>query len=165
MSFEKKYYDSAVELKKNLRTTSFLLKEETSESNRFVKFSNELFDIGFIYYDVGLEPQIMESSQANKLFLGINSICACIDSTDNTVCFEEQLTSLLYEILTDASSEYVVYVCELDILVYKNDGSFLWKMGFKDIVEDYYLEENGKIVIECSDGDKTAFSLDSGRVK
>lgn len=165
ISFEKKYYESAMELKKSLGGNSFLISEEIFESNKFMKFSNDLIEIGFIYYDVGLEPQIELLVQSSKLFLGVNKSYACLNYTNKSVLFEGELSSLLYEILIDSDFKYVVYVCELDIFVYKNDGSFLWKMGFRDIIEDYYLVGNESIVIECSDGNKTNFSLDSGKVK
>ncbi|MGX7150190.1 hypothetical protein [Enterococcus ureasiticus] len=163
-SWKIEYYESAIELEKNLGKDSFLFSEEVSESNKFIKFSNNLSEVGFIYYDIGLEPQIKLLTQSNKIFLGINSIFACIDYTTKSVLFEEKLPSLLYDILIDSDSNYIIYVCELDIFVYKNDGSFLWKTGFRDIIEDYYLEGNDSICIECSDGDNTTFSLVSGKV-
>ncbi|ALS36271.1 hypothetical protein ABID30_000959 [Enterococcus rotai] len=164
-SWEIEYYESAIELEKNLGKNSFLFSEEVSESNKFIKFSNNLSEVGFIYYDIGLEPQIKLLPQSNKVFLGINSIFACIDYTTKSVLFEEKLPSVLYDILIDSDSNYIIYVCELDIFVYKNDGSFLWKMGFRDIIEEYYLEGNDSISIECSDGDNTTFSLVSGKVR
>jgi hypothetical protein len=163
--FKKKCYESAIELKQSLDKNSFLFSEEISESNKFIKFSNNLVDIGFIYYGVGLEPQIELIIPSNKVFLGINSIYACIDCTSKSVLFEETLPSLLYEILVDSESKYIVFVCELDVYAYENDGSLLWHMGFRNIIEDYYLEEKESIVIECDDGDKTTFSLGSGKVK
>ncbi|WP_430597966.1 hypothetical protein [Enterococcus sp. AZ177] len=164
-SWEIEHYESAIELEKNLGKNSFLFSEEVSESNKFIKFSNNLSEVGFIYYDIGLEPQIKLLPQSNKVFLGINSIFACIDYTTKSVLFEEKLPSLLYDILIDSDSNYIIYVCELDIFIYKNDGSFLWKMGFRDIIEDYYLEGNDSISIECSDGDNITFSLVSGKVR
>ncbi|MGG5342900.1 hypothetical protein [Enterococcus sp. AZ192] len=164
-SWKIEYYESAIELEKNLSKGSFLFSEEVSESNKFIKFSNNLSEVGFIYYDIGLEPQIKLLTQSNKIFLGINSIFACIDYTTKSVRFEEKLSSLLYDILIDSDSNYIIYVCEFDIFVYKNDGSFLWKIGFRDTIEDYYLEGNDSISIECSDGDNTTFSLDSGKVR
>ena len=65
----------------------------------------------------------------------------------------------------DSDAQYIIYICELDIFVYKNDGSFLWKMGFRDIIEDYYLDGDELIVIEYNDGDKISFSLESGKIK
>lgn len=165
VSWEIEHYESAIELEKNLGKNSFLFSEEVSESNKFIKFSNNLSEVGFIYYDIGLEPQIKLLPQSNKVFLGINSIFACIDYTTKSVLFEEKLPSLLYDILIDSDSNYIIYVCELDIFIYKNDGSFLWKMGFRDIIEDYYLEGNDSISIECSDGDNITFSLVSGKVR
>ncbi|EOH96600.1 hypothetical protein UAY_02968 [Enterococcus moraviensis ATCC BAA-383] len=164
-SWEIEHYESAIELEKNLGKNSFLFSEEVSESNKFIKFSNNLSEVGFIYYDIGLEPQIKLLPQSNKVFLGINSIFACIDYTTKSVLFEEKLPSLLYDILIDSVSNYIIYVCELDIFIYKNDGSFLWKMGFRDIIEDYYLEGNDSISIECSDGENITFSLVSGKVR
>lgn len=164
-SFEKKSYESAVELEPSLDENSFLFSEEISESNKFIKFSNNLVDIGFIYYDVGLDPQIESLTLSNNIFVGINSIYACLDSTPKTVLFEEKLPSLLYEILIDSDSKYIVFVCELDVFVYENSGSLLCSMGFKNVIEDYYLEGTEFIVIECDDGDKTTFSLESGRVE
>lgn len=165
VSFEKKSYESVMELETNLDRSSFLISEEISESNKFVKYSNDFVDIGFIYYDVGLEPQIKLLAQSNKIFLGVNKIYSCLGYDSKSVLFKEELPSLLYEILVDSDAQYIIYVCELDILVYKNDGSFLWKMGFRDIIEDYYLEGNKSIVIEYNDGDKINFFLDSGKTK
>ncbi|WP_034563894.1 hypothetical protein [Carnobacterium gallinarum] len=164
-SFEKKSYESAVELEQSLDENSFLFSEEISESNKFIKFSNNLVDIGFIYYDVGLEPQIKLLTLSNNIFVGINSIYACLDYTTKTVLFEEKLPSLLYEIMIDSDSKYIVFICELDVFVYENGGSLLWSMGFRNVIEDYYLEGTESIVIECDDGDKTTFSLESGRVE
>lgn len=164
-SFEKKSYESAVELEQSLDENSFLFSEEISESNKFIKFSNNLVDIGFIYYDVGLEPQIKLLTLSNNIFVGINSIYACLDYTTKTVLFEEKLPSLLYEIMIDSDSKYIVFICELDVLVYENGGSLLWSMGFRNVIEDYYLEGKESIVIECDDGDKITFSLESGRVE
>lgn len=164
-SFEKKSYESAVELEQSLEENSFLFSEEISESNKFIKFSNKLADIGFIYYDIGLEPQIKLLTLSNNIFVGINSIYACLDYTTKTVLFEEKLPSLLFEILIDLDSKYIVFICELDVFVYENGGSLLWSMGFRNVIEDYYLEGAESIVIECDDGDKTTFSLESGRVE
>lgn len=164
-SFEKKSYESAVELEQSLEENSFLFSEEISESNKFIKFSNKLVDIGFIYYDIGLEPQIKLLTLSNNIFVGINSIYACLDYTTKTVLFEEKLPSLLFEILIDLDSKYIVFICELDVFVYENGGSLLWSMGFRNVIEDYYLEGAESIVIECDDGDKTTFSLESGRVE
>lgn len=164
-SFEKKCYESAVELEKSLDENSFLFSEEISESNKFIKFSNNLIDIGFSYYDVGLEPQIESLTLSNNIVVGINSIYACLDYNTKTILFEEKLPSLLYEILIDSDSKYIVFICELDVFVYENDGSLLWSMGFRNVIEDYYLEGAESIVIECDDGDKTTFYLESGRVK
>lgn len=165
VSFDKRSYESAIELETNLDGSSFLISEEISESNKFIKYSNDFVDIGFIYYDVGLEPQIELIAQSNKVFLGVNKIYSCLEYDSKSILFKEELPSLLYEILVDSDAQYIIYVCELDIFVYKNDGSFLWKMGFRDIIEDYYLEENKSIVIEYNDGDKISFSLDSGKTK
>lgn len=164
-SFEKKSYESAVELEQSLEENSFLFSEEISESNKFIKFSNKLVDIGFIYYDIGLLPQIKLLTLSNNIFVGINSIYACLDYTTKTVLFEEKLPSLLFEILIDLDSKYIVFICELDVFVYENSGSLLWSMGFRNVIEDYYLEGAESIVIECDDGDKTTFSLESGRVE
>ncbi|MBC1586329.1 hypothetical protein HCJ21_12970 [Listeria seeligeri] len=164
-SFEKKSYESAVELEESLDENSFLFSEGISESNKFIKFSNDLVDIGFIYYDVGLEPQIKLLTLSNNIFVGINSIYAWLDYTTKTVLFEEKLPSLLYEIMIDSDSKYIVFICELDVFVYENGGSLLWSMGFRNVIEDYYLEGTESIVIECDDGDKTTFSLESGRVE
>ncbi|WP_034559563.1 hypothetical protein [Carnobacterium gallinarum] len=164
-SFEKKSYESAVELEQSLDENSFLFSEEISESNKFIKFRNNLIDIGFIYYDVGLEPQIKLLTLSNNIFVGINSIYACLDYTTKTVLFEEKLPSLLYEIMIDSDSKYIVFICELDVFVYENGGSLLWSMGFRNVIEDYYLEGTESIVIECDDGDKTTFSLESGRAE
>lgn len=164
-SFEKISYESAVELEQSLDENSFLFSEEISESNKFIKFSNDLVDIGFTYYDIGLEPQIKLLTLSNNIFVGINSIYACLDYTTKTVLFEEKLPSLLYEIMIDSDSKYIVFICELDVFVYENGGSLLWSMGFRNVIEDYYLEGTESIVIECDDGDKTTFSLGSGRVE
>ena len=165
VSFDKKSYESAIELETNMDGSSFLISEEISESNKFIKYSNDFIDIGFIYYDVGLEPQIELIAQSNKVFLGVNKIYSCLDYDSKSILFKEEFPSLLYEILVDSDAQYIIYVCELDIFVYKNDGSFLWKMGFRDIIEDYYLEGNKSIIIEYNDGDKISFSLDSGKTK
>ncbi|PTO39291.1 hypothetical protein C6P52_05795 [Enterococcus mundtii] len=164
-SFEKKIYESAIELKDSLRKRSFLLGEDIAESNQFIKFSNNLIDVGFIYDDLGLEPQMNISTRSNKVFLGINSLSACLDSANMSVSFEKKLPSLLYEIMIDPSSKYIMFICELDILVYESSGSLLWHMGFRNIVEDYYLKRDDSIVIECGDGDITIFSLESGKIK
>lgn len=164
-SFEKISYESAVELEQSLDENSFLFSEEISESNKFIKFSNDLVDIGFIYYDIGLEPQIKLLTLSNNIFVGINSIYACLDYTTKTVLFEEKLPSLLYEIMIGSDSKYIVFICELDVFVYENGGSLLWSMGFRNVIEEYYLEGTESIVIECDDGDKTTFSLGSGRVE
>ncbi|EAC3044854.1 hypothetical protein IBL99_000900 [Listeria monocytogenes] len=156
VSFEKTYYESATELENRLDKNAFLINEEKIESNNFIKFSNDLVDIGFIYYSVGLEPQLVLLTHSNKIFLGINNIYACLDYTAK---------SLLYEILSDSDSKYIIYVCELDIVIYDSNGLFLWKIGFRDTIENYYIEGNDAIVIECSDGDKTTFSLDTRKVK
>src|SRR5699024_8318260 len=102
---------------------------------------------------------------SNNIFVGINSIYACLDYTTKTVLFEEKLPSLLYEIMIDSDSKYIVFICELDVFVYENDGSLLWSMGFRNVIEDYYLEGTESIVIECDGGDKTTFSLGSGWVE
>lgn len=164
-SFEKKCYESAIELEQSLSEKSFLFSEKISESNKFIKFRNNLVDIGFIYYDVGLDPQVELLTLSNNVFLGINIICACLDCTRKTILFEKNLPSLLYEILIDSESKYIIFVCELDVFVYKNDGSLLWHMGFRNVIEEYCLKEKESIVIECDDGDTTTFSLESGRVK
>lgn len=165
VSFKKESYETATELEISLDRGLFLYSEQISESNKFIKYSNDLVDIGFIYYDVGVEPQIELLSQSNKIFLGVNKIYACIDYDNKSTLFKEELPSLLYEILVDSDAQYIVYICELDILVYKNDGSFLWKMGFRDVIEDYYLDGNKSIVIEYNDGNKVSFSLESGKAK
>ncbi|EAD8204117.1 hypothetical protein H8969_001040 [Listeria monocytogenes] len=164
VSFEKTYYESATELENSLDKNAFLISEEKTESNKFIKFSNDLVDIGFIYYSVGLEPQLVLLTHSNKIFLGINNIYACLDYTAKSLLFEKELPSLLYEILSDLDSKYIIYVCELDIVIYNSNGLFLWKIGFRDTIENYYIEGNGAIVIECSDGDKTTFSLNTGKV-
>lgn len=165
VSFKKKSYESAMELEKNLDKSSFLISEEISESNNFIEYSNDFANIGFIYYNVGLEPQIELLAQSNKIFLGVNKIYACLDYDSKSLLFKEELPSLLYEILVDSDAQYIIYICELDIFVYKNDGSFLWKMGFRDIIKDYYLDGDKSIVIEYNDGDKISFSLESGKIK
>ncbi|EEU8426460.1 hypothetical protein HDI65_002132, partial [Listeria innocua] len=74
ISFEKTYYESATELENSLNKRAFLISEEKTESNKFIKFSNDLVDIGFIYYSVGLEPQLVLLTHSSKIFLGINNI-------------------------------------------------------------------------------------------
>ena len=165
VSFKKESYESAMELETNLDKNSFLISEHISESNKFIEYSNDFVNIGFIYYNVGLEPQIELLAQSNKIFLGVNKIYACLDYVSKSLLFKEELPSLLYEILVDSDAQYIIYICELDIFVYKNDGSFLWKMGFRDIIEDYYLDGDELIVIEYNDGDKISFSLESGKIK
>lgn len=165
VSFKKESYESAMELETNLDKNSFLISEQISESNKFIEYSNDFVNIGFIYYNVGLEPQIELLAQSNKIFLGVNKIYACLDYVSKSLLFKEELPSLLYEILVDSDAQYIIYICELDIFVYKNDGSFLWKMGFRDIIEDYYLDGDELIVIEYNDGDKISFSLESGKIK
>jgi len=163
--FEKKTYESTIELKESLGKKSFLLGEDIAESNQFIKISHSLIEVGFIYDDLGLEPQMYISTNSNKVFLGINSLSVCIDSANLSVSFEENLPSLLYEIMIDPNAKYIVFICELDILVYKSSGSLLWHIGFRNIVKDYYLKRNDSIVIECEDGDITIFSLESGKIK
>ncbi|EGT2001231.1 hypothetical protein I2K92_002701, partial [Listeria monocytogenes] len=73
VSFEKTYYESATELENRLDKNAFLINEEKIESNKFIKFSNDLVDIGFIYYSVGLGPQLVLLTHSNKIFLGLNN--------------------------------------------------------------------------------------------
>ncbi|EIE6203112.1 hypothetical protein LDQ64_001958, partial [Listeria innocua] len=96
ISFEKTYYESATELENSLNKRAFLISEEKTESNKFIKFSNDLVDIGFIYYSVGLEPQLVLLTHSNKIFFGINNIYACLDCTAKSLLFKKELPSLLY---------------------------------------------------------------------
>lgn len=89
--FEKKTYESTIELKESLGKKSFLLGEDIAESNQFIKISHSLIEVGFIYDDLGLEPQMYISTNSNKVFLGINSLSVCIDSANLSVSFEENL--------------------------------------------------------------------------
>ncbi|WP_260448012.1 hypothetical protein [Listeria seeligeri] len=151
-------------MKDDLKEDTILISETLSDSNKFIKANNDLFEAGFIYYDTGLQPQIKMLYQAQKIFLGVNQIFSCIDYMENKKMFEAELPSLLYDVLVDLDCIYVVCVCELDIFVYQNDGTLLWNMGFRDTVESYYLDDES-IIIECSDGERTTFQLDSGAVK
>ncbi|WP_317635126.1 hypothetical protein [Xylocopilactobacillus apicola] len=149
----------------NLSKEAFLLSENPSEDNEFVKEKNSLIEVGFSYFDIGLKPQIKMFSETKTVFFGINQKLECISYQNRNKLFSNSLSFPLYEILADSCSEFVVCICELEILVYKKSGIFLWKMGFGDIVDDYSLSDEKTIIVKTADGNITEFYLSSGKVK
>lgn len=119
--------------------------------------------IGIAYYDYGITPAFLYSQDYTYLYLGFGKKLICIDLSENTIIENENLPSVFYEFICNCKKNYVCVICELDLYCYWKN-KFLWKIGFKDVVSDYGIVDNSKILIECEDGMEYLFFLKDGRL-
>lgn len=139
------------------------IEESNNRYTLIVSQDNELC-FGITYYFLGLNPQIEFMLQSNIVFLGFNENIVTIDYVNKQIISEFKLFSLFYEFISISSLNIIISICELDVCVFNGVGEILWKIGFKDIIEDFKIIESDKLYIKCMDGYEIIFSVQDGTV-
>lgn len=132
--------------------------------NTFIVIAyDDVHRIGIAYYNYGIKPAYMYSEDCKYLYLGFGKKMICIDLNKNRITERESLSSIFYELISDSRRNYVCVVCELDLYCYQGNTN-LWKIGFKDVIEEYQMVDDSKISIKCSDGTDYLFQLKNGEL-
>lgn len=124
---------------------------------------DDVHRIGIAYYDYGIKPAYLYSHDYTYLYLGFGKKIICIDLNVNAIIESNNTLSIFYEFIQDAKKNYICAICELDLYCYW-ENKILWKIGFKDVVDDYKIIDDSKISIECDDGMVYLFSLKNGEL-
>jgi hypothetical protein len=160
IQFEKK--ESLCELESQVNKEQLILCDDIQNTFLVIKYNNSQ-NIGIAYYNYGLTPDSLYSQDDKFLYLGFGKKFICIDICGNKIVNNENLQSVFYEFLCDSNKDYICVICELDVYCYCNNTQ-KWKMGFKDIVNDYSIIDDTKVLIVCEDGMEYLFSLEDGKI-
>lgn len=154
--------DSARELESIISRDNIITFDEAQ--NAYCKISiSEEFAIGVEYCSHGINIDYMFVNDESLLFIGIGMHLLCIDTENKKILFIKELQSVFYEIIADTKHDYLCIVCELDIYCYTM-GKEVWKMGFSDILVDFYIIDDGIISISCEDGEEFRISIGDGKI-
>lgn len=158
--YEKK--ESLCELESQVDKEQLILCDDIQNTYLVIKY-NDLQKMGVAYYDYGISPDFLYSQDGKFLYLGFGKKFMCIDMCGNRILNNDNLQSVFYEFIYDFSENYICVICELDVYCYCGNTQ-KWKMGFKDIVNDYSIIDDTKILVVCDDGTEYLFSLEDGKI-
>jgi len=120
------------------------------------------FKCGLVYSYSGLKPEVIKIN-GSKILIGFDKALLLIDQLKKILLEERKLSSLFYEFINVGRNNLIVVICELDLVVLDFDGEILWSIGFKDIIEDFYVENSEFLNITCSDGQDYKFDINNGQ--
>ncbi|MDR1700091.1 MAG: hypothetical protein LBR68_02775 [Lachnoclostridium sp.] len=161
--FHRKTYDSFTELEKDSLELGFKIYGDCDEySNKFelISLTDKGCNCGVVYYDHGIGLQVLPLNGTVNLLIGFEKSIVGINCITKSELVQKKSISLFYEFLE--TPEFVVAVCELDLYVFDKACKLLWSSGFRDIIEDYKVLNDGVVSVQCSNGDKLEFDLKTG---
>lgn len=158
--FEKK--ESLYEIEGQVEKEQLIICDDIQNTFLVVTY-NDNHNIGVAYYDYGIKPVCMYSQDDKYLYLGVAKKIISIDVCTNIMIENNNLQSIFYEFICDSKKNYICAICELDVYCYCKD-MLKWKIGFKDIIIDYSVNDDSTISIKCDNGEKYLFSLEDGKI-
>lgn len=164
-----KKIDSFNELKSKVNQEQLIVFDDM-QNTFLIILLNEIQEIGMAYYDYGVAPEFQYSKNRNLIYLGVgrNFLSIKVNKKEKVfnkeeIVFNDNLMSVFYEILYDSNKNYICVICELDVYCYCEEKR-KWMMGFKDIIIDYKIVDDIKLLIVCDNGFEYLFSLEDGKV-
>ncbi len=160
IQFEKK--ENLLDLKSQVSKDKLILCDDIQNTFIVVKFNNS-HNIGLAYYSYGLSINSLYSQDNAFFYLGFGKNFLCIDIYGGKILDNVKLQSVFYEFLCDYNKDYICLICELDVYCYY-ENVLKWKIGFRDILNDYSIIDNTKLSILCNNGEDYLISLKEGQI-
>lgn len=121
------------------------------------------YAIGIKYCNYGIDIDYELFSDKSLLYIGVGMYLLCIDVNLKTILFIKELQSVFYEILTDASHDYLCIMCELNIYCYTKVKE-VWEIGLSDILNDFNIVDENILSITCENGEEIKLSISDGKI-
>lgn len=127
-----------------------------------IKTKNSNLKFIFMYYDMGLKPQLINFFKRNFIILGIQSKIIRIDLENNVIDTLVDFSIIpFFEFLENDS--YLIAIFEMGISVISKDGELKWKLELPEILIDWEIvDENIKLLY--FDGKIGIHSLKTGEL-
>lgn len=153
--------ESLLFLENKLCDKPLITSDDRQNKFYYVEANNKVI-CGITYYNYGIRPSFVMENNNRNLWIGFGKKVFCIDIFSLEIKLEEELVSIFYEVISDSVKKYICVICELDIYCftsYKN----IWKVGFKDIINEFEIDNDKKIKVRCNT-DEFLVMLANGKV-
>ena len=162
---QKKSYDNFKELQNDAINNHFMIYGDLNGHNN--KFESIFLPVqnyicGLVYYNLGIESQLLLLDDGSSLFVGFERSIMGIDCRTKKEIFQKESIAPFYEFIETGCC--ILAICELDIFAYDFECQPIWFSSFRDIVEDYNILDGNKISIVCSNGDESVLALQDGTI-
>lgn len=157
-----KKIDSLSELESRVSKEQLIFCDDMQNAFIIINFNNVL-ELGIAYYDYGIALDYQCSEDNTILYLGVGKNFLCVDIYASKILVNDSLQSVFYELCYDSNKKYICVICELDLYCYCAEKR-AWKMGFRNIIADYNIIDDTKILILCDNGEEYIFFLENGRI-
>jgi len=152
------------ELQDNANKNNFSIYGDLDEyNNKFelIHSPNQNYTFGIMYYDCGIEPQILLSDDGSKLLVGFEKRVLGLDCNTKTEQFQIKLVSPFYEFIKTESC--ILAICELDIYAFDFEHQVIWSANLPDVIENYDVSDKKNISVSCANGVSLILSLKDGK--
>ena len=127
-----------------------------------IKTKNFNLKFIFMYYDMGLKPQLINFFKKNFIILGIQSKIIRIDLENNVIDTLVDFSIIpFFEFLENDS--YLIAIFEMGISVINEDGELKWKLELPEILIDWEIVDEN-IKLSYFDGKIGNHSLKTGEL-
>lgn len=115
---------------------SIILQEDKFLDNKKYILQIKNFNIGFSYYDLGINYNVLILNKVIYLGFGMSILICNIDRREK-IYSKTDILQVVYEILHFQDISTVVYICEAKIVCFNEEGKFIREYGFFESIYDY----------------------------
>ncbi len=159
----KKVYNSCQELQIDASVNRFAIYGDLYDfNNKFesISLSDKGHICGIMYYNTGIDSQILQLDNTSKLLIGFEKWILGIDCLSKKIIVQTKSVAPFNEFL---ETDYcILSICELDIYAYNSKCELLWSSQFRDVIVEYTKISREKLFVRCSNGDTVILALKNG---
>jgi len=159
---QKKTYSTYKELERDSIENGFTIYGDLDGygyGNTFesIVVQNKGYICGLAYEHHGINSKVLLLGDMSKLLIGFEQTIIVLDCDTKIKLIQKDSSSLFDDFIETES--YILAIFEINIYVFDRGYNFIWFSYFRDVIEDYKVLNGDKVVIWCSNGDKSFFDL------
>lgn len=139
-----------------------LFSEDLDFDNKFCVLNTIVGNIGFSYYDLGINPSYIIHDLI--LFLSFGSSYYIVNLKEKSVVYQSRNSlSVIFEIIKFDRQSCVVFIGEMSLICFSLQGEKMWENNYKNAICDWSIMDEGvKVIFENNENWLVLFSNGNG---
>lgn len=123
-----------------------IISEDLNYDNRFCILKTNVGNVAFSYYDLGIKPNVV--IQNGILFLSFGKSYYVINLNESKLLYQaNDLFSIIFEIIKCEFSPYIVFIGELSLRCFSQEGQLIWENSYKNKIMDWLAVDGGILIV------------------